>query len=152
MKQHDLTSPGSNRPRKRVGRGYGSGSGKTSGHGQKGQKSRGRGKIRIGLEGGQTPRIQRMPYKRGVGSPFKTHYELVNLSDLTDLDPATELNPESLLALGLVSRKKMSPDDFRVKLLGDGEITVPFRVRVHKVSSGARAKIEAAGGSVEEIS
>lgn len=149
MKQNELRPPvRNNRPRKRVGRGEGSGTGKTAGRGQKGQKSRTGGAIRVGFEGGQTPLIQRMPYKRGFTNPFKVQYEIINLSDLEKLDTSAELTPESMLAMGLISHAKSSVTPLRVKLLGDGEIARPVNIRVHKVSAGARAKIEAAGGVV----
>ena len=152
MKQNEISPPaGASRDRKRVGRGHGSGNVKTAGRGQKGQKSRSGGNLRLGFEGGQRPLIFRMPYKRGFTSPFKKEYQIVKLSDLSQLDQPTEVTLDSLTSLGLVSPRKSSADDFRVKVLGDGEISVPLRVRVHKVSASARQKIEAAGGSVEEI-
>lgn len=153
MKLNELGAPaGSNRARKRVGRGYGSGHVKTAGRGQKGQKSRSGGNIRLGFEGGQNPLIQRMPFKRGFVNRFKKQYAIVNLVDLERLDtPPPELNPEVLVELGLVTRRKGAEEEFRVKLLGNGEVQAPMIVRVHKVSAGARSKIEAAGGRVEEI-
>lgn len=152
MKQNELRPPkGANTERKRVGRGYGSGHGKTSGSGQKGQKSRSGGNMRVGFEGGQAPLIQRMPYKRGFRNPFKTEYQIVNLSDLERVGASGEITPESLTQLGLVAPRKASVKEFRVKVLGDGEVGRQLTVRVHKVSAQARSKIEAAGGSVEEI-
>ena len=152
MKQHDLAPPvGTKRNRKRVGRGYGSGHVKTAGRGQKGQKSRSGGNVRLGFEGGQSPLIQRMPFKRGFHNPFKTEYQIVNLSDLERVGASGEVTPESLTQLGLVAPRKASVKEFRVKVLGDGEVGQPLQVRVHKVSAQARSKIEAAGGTVEEI-
>lgn len=152
MKQHDLRPPeGANRERKRVGRGYGSGHGKTSGRGQKGQNSRTGGGVRPGFEGGQSPLILRMPYKRGFTNPFKKHYEIVNLSDLEKIGPETQLTPETMLSLGLVDHKQASTQDLRVKLLGNGDVSAAYAITVHKASAGARAKIEAAGGTVTEL-
>lgn len=152
MKQHELIAPpGANRPRKRVGRGYGSGRGKTAGKGQKGQNARTGGGVRPGFEGGQNPLTLRMPYKRGFHNPFTVHYEILNLADLEQVDIPGELTPEWLLEMGLVDHKISSKEPLRVKLLGDGEIDRPITVRVHKVSAGARAKIEAAGGRIEEL-
>jgi large subunit ribosomal protein L15 len=152
MKQHELIPPkGANRPRKRVGRGYGSGHGKTAGRGTKGQKSRSGGGISRGFEGGQSQLIHRLPFKRGFTNVLKKEYQLLSLRDLQDLDPSQELTPESLVELGLVSHKKSATKPFRVKLLGDGEVTAPFRIRVHKASASAKAKIAAAGGAVEEL-
>lgn len=152
MKQNELTPPkGANRARKRVGRGYGSGHVKTSGRGHKGQKSRSGGNLRVGFEGGQNPLILRMPYKKGFNRPFKIEYQIVNLADLSEVDPATEVTPEWLQSEGLVSDKKSSTRDLKVKLLGEGEIKAPLKIKVHKASSSARAKVEAAGGTVEEL-
>ncbi|MDP9379051.1 MAG: 50S ribosomal protein L15 [Chloroflexota bacterium] len=152
MKQNELGAPeGANRDRKRVGRGYGSGHGKTSGRGQKGQGSRSGGNTRPGFEGGQLPLLRRMPYKRGFTSPFKKHYEIVNLAALEGIPAGAEVTPDSLLAMGLIDRRQATTEEFRVKLLGDGDIASALNVRLHRVSKGARAKIEAAGGTVEEI-
>jgi large subunit ribosomal protein L15 len=152
VKQHDLRPPeGATRERKRVGRGYGSGHGKTSGRGQKGQNSRTGGGVRPGFEGGQSPLILRMPYKRGFTNPFRKHYEIVNLSDLEKIGPETQLTPETMLSLGLVDHKQASTQDLRVKLLGNGDVSAAYTITVHKASAGARAKIEAAGGTVTEL-
>ena len=152
MKHNELSAPeGATRVRKRVGRGYGSGHGKTSGRGQKGQNSRTGGGVRIGFEGGQSPLILRMPYKRGFTNFFKTEWQILNVGDLAQLDSSTEITPETLLASGLVAHKKASTQDFRVKLLANGEVGAPLTVRVHRASVSARAKIEAAGGTLEEI-
>lgn len=152
MKHNQLSAPkGANRSRTRVGRGHGSGHVKTAGRGQKGQKSRTGGNIRVGFEGGQNPLILRMPYKRGFKNRFKTEYQIVNVSQLADVDSSVTITPEWLLEHGFVDRKASSTKEFKVKLLGDGEVNAPLNVRVHKVTSGARSKIESAGGSVEEI-
>ena len=135
---------GANRGKKRLGRGPGSGKGKTSGKGHKGQKARtGHHGIPSWFEGGQMPLQRRVP-KRGFKNPFRTEYEIVNLGQLNKLSE-DEITPEVLHSNRLVDIGKGRP----VKVLGDGEITRKVTVRAHKVSESARAKIEAAGGSVE---
>ena len=135
---------GANRGKKRLGRGPGSGKGKTSGKGHKGQKARtGHHGIPSWFEGGQMPLQRRVP-KRGFKNPFRTEYEIVNLGQLSKLSE-DEITPEVLHSNRLIDIGKGRP----VKVLGDGEITRKVTVRAHKVSESARAKIEAAGGSVE---
>lgn len=143
MKLHELQpAAGSKRTRKRIGRGRGSGTGKTAGRGHKGQKSRSGYRRRAGFEGGQMPLIRRVP-KRGFHNLFRREYSVVNLTQLADM--SGEVTPESLAEAGLVRT------DARVKILGDGELGAALTVRAHKFSRSARQKIEAAGGSCEEI-
>ena len=141
---HKLGRPeGANKGSKRLGRGPGSGKGKTSGKGHKGQKARtGHHGIPAWFEGGQMPLQRRVP-KRGFKNPFRVEYEVVNVGQLDKLSE-TEITPEVLLATRLVGSKNKP-----VKILGDGELKRKVTVRAHKVSESARAKIEAAGGSVE---
>jgi large subunit ribosomal protein L15 len=135
---------GANKERKRLGRGPGSGKGKTSGKGHKGQKARtGHHGVPAWFEGGQMPLQRRVP-KRGFKNPFRTEYEIVNLSQLNGLTEDT-ITPEVLHANRLVDIGKGRP----VKILGDGEVTRKISVHAHAVSESARAKIEAAGGTVE---
>jgi large subunit ribosomal protein L15 len=135
---------GAHRGKKRLGRGPGSGKGKTSGKGHKGQKARtGHHGIPSWFEGGQMPLQRRVP-KRGFKNPFRTEYEIVNLGQLNKLTE-DEITPEILHENRLIDFGNGNP----VKILGDGEITRKITVRAHKVSASARAKIEAAGGSVE---
>ena len=144
MRIHDLSSGDVPRKgRKRVGRGTGSGHGKTSCRGHKGQNSRSGGGVRPGFEGGQMPLQRRLP-KRGFANIFKKEYTLINISNLNRFEPETLLDIEALKNAGLVKSLKEE-----VKLLGDGEISHPIVIKVHKVSKSARAKIEAAGGKVE---
>jgi len=136
--------PGSHRNRKRIGRGPGSGTGKTSGKGNKGSKARSGGATNPGFEGGQMPMYRRLP-KRGFTNPFKITYLAVNVSDLVRI-AGDEVSPESLLAAGIV-RKLSEP----VKLLGHGEVGRALTVTSGmRISASARAKIEAAGGRVED--
>ncbi len=147
MKLHAMSpAKGSKHSKKRVGRGPGSGIGKTSGKGEKGQRSRTGYSGRLGFEGGQMPLVRRVP-KRGFTNIWKTEYDIVNLAALAELAEASEttVTPESLVDHGLVRKGE------KVKVLGDGEIGKALKVTAHKFSKSARAKIEAAGGSCEEL-
>jgi large subunit ribosomal protein L15 len=146
MRIHDLSPvKGSKKRRKRVGRGPGSGHGKTSCRGHKGQNSRSGGGAPPGFEGGQMPLHRRLP-KRGFTNIFKKHYSLIHIRDLNRFTPNSTLDIEALENAGLVKRIKDG-----VKLLGDGEISHPLVIKVHKVSKTAREKIENAGGKVEVV-
>ncbi len=149
MKLHAMSpAKGSKHSKKRVGRGPGSGIGKTSGKGEKGQRSRTGYQGRLGFEGGQMPLVRRVP-KRGFTNIWKAEYDIINLASLADLAEMAQgslvVTPESLVELGLVRKGE------RVKVLGDGEIGKALKVTAHKFSKSARAKIEAAGGSCEEL-
>jgi large subunit ribosomal protein L15 len=144
---HNLTpAPGSTRNRKRLGRGPGSGTGKTSGKGTKGIKARaghhGPGGGKPHFEGGQMPITRRLP-KRGFTNPFHVDNQVVRLDDLAAL--GEEVTRESLAAAGLIRANKGA-----VKVLANGEISQAVTVKGLKVSAGAREKIVAAGGRVEE--
>jgi large subunit ribosomal protein L15 len=148
MKLHELSpAKGSKHARKRLGRGPGSGTGKTAGRGEKGQKSRSGHTHRPGFEGGQMPLVRRVP-KRGFTNIWRTEYTVVNLSQLEQLDATTgsdEVTPDLLVARGLARRGRP------VKVLGVGEVGRAYKVKAHRFSKSARAKIEAAGGSCEEL-
>jgi large subunit ribosomal protein L15 len=148
MKLHDLgPAKGSKKRAKRVGRGDSSGRGKTAGRGTKGQNSRSGGGVRPYFEGGQLPLVRRLPRARGFTNIFKTQFSTVNLGRLNQrFTKGDEVSPATLAEAGLVS----SPSEL-VKVLGGGELDKPLTVRAHGFSASARAKIEAAGGSVEEI-
>ena len=157
MQQHDLKpNKGAHRERKRVGRGIAAGQGKTAGRGTKGQKSRSGPNVRRGFEGGQNPIYMRMPYKRGFTNIFRQSFAVVNVSRLEELFEANdEVTPEVLVQRRAVTDKVLRPPvvpfkAWQVKILGDGEITKPLTVRVHRVTASAREKIVAAGGTVEE--
>lgn len=135
-------APGSNVPRRRVGRGPGSGLGKTSGKGHKGHKARTGGGTNPGFEGGQMPMYRRLP-KRGFTNPFREPAQVVNLKQLEKVS-GDELTPEALAAARLVKKA-----DRPIKLLATGEPGRAFTVRGLAVSAAAKAKIEAAGGKVE---
>jgi large subunit ribosomal protein L15 len=136
---------GANKARKRLGRGPGSGTGKTSGKGHKGQKARtGHHGIPAWFEGGQMPLQRRLP-KRGFNNKnFATLFEIVNLKDLARVE-GDEITPEVLHEHRLIDLGRNRP----IKILGTGELERKLTVRAHAVSSTARSKIEAAGGSVE---
>ena len=137
---------GSNRNRKRVGRGTGSGHGKTSGRGQKGQNSRSGGGVRVGFEGGQNPLVFRIA-KRGFNNyEFATRYAVINISDLEKFNDGAEVTPELLKEMGIV--KKLEDG---LKVLGNGELTKKLTVKAHKFSKVAKEKIENAGGKAEVI-
>ncbi len=141
MKIHDLKpAEGSNRRRKRVGRGIGGHGGKTAGRGTKGQKAR--GSIPAGFEGGQMPLQRRVPKLKGFKNPFRVEYQAVNLDTLEE-SGLDEVSPEALYARGLVGKKAL------VKVLGRGEITRAVTVKAHAVSKSAEEAITSAGGTVE---
>jgi large subunit ribosomal protein L15 len=147
---HNLVpAPGSHRDRKRLGRGPGSGTGKTSGKGHKGIKARaghhGPGGGKPQFEGGQMPLTRRLP-KRGFTNIFRIEHQVVRLSDLERRMPeGAEVTRESLVQAGLISARK-GP----AKVLANGDLSRAVTVRGIRMSAGAREKIEAAGGRVEE--
>jgi large subunit ribosomal protein L15 len=144
MQQHELRQPpGAKHRKKRVGRGNASGHGTYSTRGMKGQKARAGGGVRPGFEGGQLPLVRRMARKRGFRSPFKVEYEEVNVGALARFAAGTEVDAATLREARLI-RSARRP----VKVLGDGELAVALTVEATSFSKPARAKIEAAGGSV----
>ena len=146
---HTLESaPGSQKNRKRIGRGPGSTLGKTCGSGHKGQKSRSGSKFRIGFEGGQMPLHRRLP-KRGFTNIFRDEFSIVNLVDIETskkLDKGQLINIESLIDCGLVKN-----DRFPVKILGNGDISSPIKIEANKFSAAAEKKIADAGGTATLI-
>lgn len=147
MKLHDLKpNDGAKKSRKRVGRGISAGQGKTAGRGTKGQGARAGGGTRLYHQGGNLPFFRRLPFKRGFNPPFQVDWNEVNLDQLEGFPENSEITPESLEAARLL-RKPENP----IALLGRGEITVPLKIRVHRISKNAQAKIEKAGGKVEII-
>jgi large subunit ribosomal protein L15 len=130
----------------RVGRGVGSGLGKTSGRGHKGAKARSGWSRKLGWEGGQMPLYRRLP-KRGFNNKnFEKVFTIVNVRDLGVFEAGAVVDLQAVLAKGLTSKEKHS-DLF--KILGEGEISKAVTVRVDAITASAKAKIEAAGGSVE---
>ena len=150
MKLHDLKpNVGSKKNRKRVGRGISAGQGKTAGRGTKGAGARSGEGGHLYRQGGNLPFFRRLPFLRGEGftPPNQVTFNEVNLDQLSEAFKANaDVNPESLEKAHLL-RDSRNP----VVVLGRGEMKVALKVRAHRVSAGAKAKIEKAGGSVELI-
>ena len=132
---------GSKKPRRRVGRGSGSGLGKTAGRGHKGQKARSGGFHKVGFEGGQMPLQRRLP-KRGFRSRSKDDTAEIRLSDLTRL-PSTDIDILALKAAGLVPARAKT-----VKVINTGKLEKAVKLNGVVATKGAKAAIEAAGGTV----
>ena len=138
---------GSNTPAKRLGRGIGSGLGKTSGKGHKGQWARSGGGVRPGFEGGQMPLIRRIP-KRGFNNHFRKAYSIVNLSVLDAFEAGAVVDINTLVEKGLI---KLVKDGVGLKVLGNGELNKAITVKANAFSASAKAAIEKAGGTAEQI-
>ena len=146
MKLHELSPPSRSRKMsRRLGRGVGTGRGKTAGRGTKGYNSRSGGGVRPGYEGGQMPIQRRLP-KRGFTNIFRKKIAVINIRDLLTFKSGSLVDEAALVKAGLIKGQK---DD--IKLLGQGEISVALNVKLNHVSTKAREKIEAAGGSVEVV-
>ena len=147
MRQDELSPvPSSRRSRKRVGRGDGSGHGTYSGRGCKGQQCRSGYRTRPGFEGGQLPLTKRLPQKRGFVNIFRTEYSIINTNRLNIFASGSEVTPEKLVAAGVIKSLRHP-----IKVLAQGDINHPLLVKANKFSVAAKAKIEAAGGKVEEV-
>src|SRR5687767_12335091 len=150
MKLHDLVpNPGSKKNTKRVGRGISAGQGKTAGRGTKGEGARSGQGGKAYRQGGNLPFYRRLPFMRGQRFTPRNQvtFNEVNLDQLTEsFQSDVEVNPESLEKAHLL-RDPRNP----VVILGRGEMKVALKVHAHRVSASAKAKIEAAGGSVELI-
>lgn len=129
----------------RKGRGPASGNGKTAGRGHKGQNARSGGGVRLGFEGGQTPLFRRLP-KRGFTNVFRTEYAEVNVGQLNAFENGSVITVESLIESGLVKSAKATNG---VKLLANGKLEKKLTVQLKHVSAGAKAAVEAAGGTIE---
>ncbi|PZE28124.1 MULTISPECIES: 50S ribosomal protein L15 [unclassified Curtobacterium] len=143
LKVHHLRpAAGSKKDRTRVGRGEGS-KGKTAGRGTKGTKAR--YSVKAGFEGGQMPLHMRTPKLRGFKNPFRVEYQVVNLDKLGELYPqGGDVTVSDLVAKGAVRKNE------KVKVLGQGDISVALNITVDKVSGSAEEKIVAAGGTVSK--
>jgi large subunit ribosomal protein L15 len=147
MKLHELQpNEGKTKNRKRVGRGISAGQGKTAGRGTKGQKARAGGGTSLWHQGGNLPFFRRLPFKRGFTNINRVEYNEVNLDQLVSFGANQEVTPDTLAAARLL-RDENKP----IVILGRGEVNAALKVRVHRVTNGAREKIEAAGGNVEII-
>ncbi len=146
IKIHDLKPvAGSNRRKKRVGRGIAGKGGKTAGRGTKGTKAR--KTVPATFEGGQMPIHMRLPKLKGFRNRFRTEYQVVNVGDLARLFPdGGTVGPDELVAAGAVRKNEL------VKVLGDGELgSVTMTVSAHRFSGSAKDKIAAAGGTATEL-
>jgi large subunit ribosomal protein L15 len=145
MKLSELKpAEGARSKEKRVGRGRSSGHGKTSTRGQKGQHAR--NTTRPGFEGGQMPLVRRIPKLGGFKNIDKVYFELVNVSALNDFKAGASIDPAVLCDKGMIKKA-----DKKVKILGDGDISIAVTVKAHAFSKSAVTKIEAAGGKAEVI-
>ncbi|MEA1978842.1 MAG: 50S ribosomal protein L15 [Chloroflexota bacterium] len=145
MKLHDLQPRhGAKKRRKRVGRGISAGQGKTAGRGVKGYGARAGSGGKLYFQGGNLPFYRSLPFKRGFTNINRIVWHEVNLDNLSELKADAEVTPDSLVEAGIL-RDARKP----VVLLGRGEIKVPLKIRVHRITQGAKKKIEAAGGTVE---
>ena len=147
MKLHELSPvEGSKKDSKRIGRGHGSGWGKTAGKGHKGQKARSGGGVRPGFEGGQMPLARRVPKRGFSNARFKKEYAIVNVDALNVFEDGTEVTPELLLEMKIVSKPKAG-----IKILGNGELEKQLTVKANKISKSAEEKILSKGGKTEVI-
>lgn len=135
---------GSKKRARRVGRGIAAGQGASCGFGMRGQKSRSGRPTRPGFEGGQIPLYRRLPKLKGFPLVNRVNYTIINVGDLADLAADTEVTLFSLLESGVITS-----DNGPLKVLGDGEVSVPLTVKAHAFTAGARAKIEAAKGTCQ---
>ena len=149
MKLHDLMpNEGAKKSGKRKGQGHGAGQGKTAGRGTKGEGARRGTGGHLYRQGGNLPFYRRLPFQRGEGftPPNQVEYNEINVEQLSRFEANSEVNPEVL-----ASWKMLHNSSNPVVILGRGEITLPLKIRVQRVTKGAREKIEAAGGSIEII-
>ena len=145
MKLHDLKPrKGARKDRKRVGRGISAGQGKTAGRGMKGQGARAGSGGKLYRQGGNLPFFRRLPFKRGFTNRNRQDWQEINLENLGDFEAGATVTPEDLQARGLVADQETP-----IVLLGRGDVEAALTIQVHRISKGALAKIEAAGGSVE---
>jgi large subunit ribosomal protein L15 len=148
MKLNDLKPNLAKKNRKRMGHGISAGQGKTAGRGTKGQKSRSGSGGHLYRQGGNLPFFRRLPFVRGKGftPPTETEYNEINLDQLSSFKANAEVTPETLDQARLI-RDPRNP----VAVMGRGELKTALKVRVQRVTKSAKAKIEAAGGSVDLI-
>ena len=148
MKLHDLKpDEGAHKKHRRVGRGISAGQGKTAGRGTKGQKSRTGGGKAPYFEGGQLPLVRRLPFKRGFNNIFRIEYQEVNVQALAEhFKAGAEITPQTMM-----DRRLIKDAEKPVVILGDGDLKVKLTVSAHRFTKSARAKIEGAGGAVNEL-
>jgi len=141
-----LPKAGSQKRRRRVGRGISAGQGASCGFGMRGQKSRSGRPTRPGFEGGQMPLYRRVPKLKHFTVINQLQYTVINVNALSALSPNTEVNLSSLIEAGIVTT-----DDGPLKVLGNGDLSVPLKVQAAAFTASARTKIEAAGGTCEVV-
>ncbi|MGD1804502.1 50S ribosomal protein L15 [Dapis sp. BLCC M126] len=141
-----IPKKGSQQRGRRLGRGISAGQGASCGKGMRGQKSRSGGSTRPGFEGGQNPLYRRLPKLKGFPMVNRKKYTIINVSKLASLPANTEVTLASLMEVGIITS-----DDGPLKILGDGELNVALKVHAAAFTASARSKIEAAGGSCQEI-
>jgi len=147
MKLHELKpKKGSRKRRRRLGRGISAGQGASCGKGMRGQKARSGPNPFRGFEGGQMPLYRRVPKLKHFTVVNQRRYTTINVSKLASLDPNTEVTLAVLMEKGLLNQAQ-GP----LKILGDGEITIPLQVKASAFTKSAREKIESAGGSCEVV-
>ena len=139
--------PGSQQRQRRIGRGIAAGQGASGGFGMRGQKSRSGHSTRPGFEGGQLPLYKRVPKLKNFPVVNRKEYTTINVGSLNTIPANTHVNLQQLMDLAIVTT-----NDGPLKILGDGELTVALTIAAAAFTSGARAKIEAAGGHCEVIS
>lgn len=148
MRLHDIApKKGSKTRPRRLGRGVSAGQGASAGKGMRGQKSRSGSGTRPGFEGGQMPLYRRLPKLKHFTAINRKQYTTINVRALASLPASSEVTLSSLLEAGILTAQKGS-----LKILGDGEISVPLNVKAAAFTTSARSKIEAAGGSCEIVS
>ena len=141
-----IPKKGSQQRGRRVGRGISAGQGASCGKGMRGQKSRSGSSTRPGFEGGQNPLYRRLPKLKGFPIVNRKKYTIINVSKLASLPANTEVTLASLMEVGIITS-----DDGPLKVLGDGELNVALKVNAAAFTASARTKIEAAGGSCQEV-
>ena len=149
MNLNDLKpNEGSKKRRQRVGRGIAAGQGKSSGRGTKGEGAREGKGGHLARQGGNLPFYRSMPFMRGEGftPPHQVEYNEISLTSLSKLKAGTQVTPELLSENNMLHKKGLP-----VVILGSGDINIPLNIKAHRVTKGAKAKIEAAGGKVELI-
>lgn len=147
MKLHDLRpAPGARKPKKRIGRGIGSGHGVTATKGTKGQKAREGFRMIPGFEGGQIRMIKRLPHKRGFTNNWRIAFETYNVGLL-----GRRFEAGATIDIDSLQRAGMRTSNLPIKILGDGNLRVALTITAHKFSKSAREKVEAAGGTVNEL-
>lgn len=137
---------GSKHSKKRVGRGNGSGHGTFSTRGNKGQKARSGGNIPARFEGGQTPLVRRLPKLRGFTNITRVEFQVINVGALNVFNDGDVVDMTTLFEHGFIKAKALP-----VKILGGGELTKKLTIKIDRVVASARAKIEGAKGSVQEL-